>query len=382
MLPLEFPGLGGPSAQSSHPSLPGMGLWLSIADSMERVCTDKASVDKRDAGCLDQHFKTSAFFDETSCRHDYKLVGSKIYSSGRFQEQMKQDAEDAATSRNASGGGSLASLKSIGSGGSLGKRRGDSTLSVNSESDPWGWFEDPETDAHGGGSAQGCADTQHETAPGGGTPVKETPIYVLTESLSAQRLWHQTAGRRPRQPSQERTYFEQVWEKNFGESEVDYTKPLPSDRRSSRKGARPPTRVLYRATSPFGSAVSKSFKCENCGEISSIMVHIPKFQIVQSGSDVHAEYLIVVGLGAVTLGVWRRFREFKNLANKLEGSNKRQQFHNALCSWHCLRARQRLFRCLDKDYLILKCFLLERFLHDLVFESMSPDTVREFLGVL
>jgi hypothetical protein len=103
--------------------------------------------------------------------------------------------------------------------------------------------------------------------------------------------------------------------------------------------------------------VSKSFKCDNCGEISSIMVHIPKFQIVQAGSDVHAEYLIVVGLGAVTLGVWRRFREFKTLATKLASSEKRRQFHNALCSWHCLRARQRLFRCLDKDYLILKVLL-------------------------
>ncbi|CAM9883229.1 unnamed protein product, partial [Discosporangium mesarthrocarpum] len=39
-------------------------------------------------------------------------------------------------------------------------------------------------------------------------------------------------------------------------------------------------------------------------------------------------------------------------------------------------------RCLDRDYLILKTFLLERFLHDLVFESMSPNTVRDFLGVL
>ena len=39
-------------------------------------------------------------------------------------------------------------------------------------------------------------------------------------------------------------------------------------------------------------------------------------------------------------------------------------------------------RCLDVDYLILKTFLLERFLHDFIFESMSPNTVREFLGVL
>lgn len=48
-----------------------------------------------------------------------------------------------------------------------------------------------------------------------------------------------------------------------------------------KKRARKDAKVLYRAASPFGSAVSKSFKCDNCGQISSIMVHIPKFQIVQ-----------------------------------------------------------------------------------------------------
>lgn len=54
------------------------------------------------AGSLDQHFKSSSFFDETRCRHDYKLVGSKIYSSGRFHQQMAVDATEAATSK---GGG-------------------------------------------------------------------------------------------------------------------------------------------------------------------------------------------------------------------------------------------------------------------------------------
>ncbi|CAN0361557.1 unnamed protein product, partial [Phaeothamnion confervicola] len=106
------------------------------------------------------------------------------------------------------------------------------------------------------------------------------------------------------------------------------------------------------------------------------------FSFLQAGSDVHAEYLIVVGLGNVTLGVWRRYTEFKRLAKKIASSDRRRQFHNALCSWRILQNRQRWFRCLDRDYLVLKCFLLERFLHDLVFESLSPDTVREFLGVL
>ena len=36
-------------------------------------------------------------------------------------------------------------------------------------------------------------------------------------------------------------------------------------------------------------------------------------------------------------------------------------------------------RCLDRDYLVLKTLLLERFHRHLVFESVSPNTVRDFL---
>ncbi|KAG5177516.1 hypothetical protein JKP88DRAFT_261486 [Tribonema minus] len=416
----------------------------------QKVRLSRAAAEGKGAGSLEQHFKSSAFFDETSCRHDYKLVGSKIYSSGRFQQQLHQDAEEAASSKNAPNSARATRARR----GRVRAHRGrvlTYTPAVSSSNNTCS-RESPPLDSSvvhlrgvapaddGCLCAAACVDPQHESA-GGETEVKETPPYVLTESLSTQKLWHQTAGRRPRQPSSEREFFAMEWEKNFENSAVDYTKPLAADGSglTDRANGRTQTRVIYRATSPFGSAVSKSFKCENCGEISSIMVHIPKFQIVQAGSDVHAEYLIVVGLGTVTLGVWRRFREFKmfatklalhfglaigcstcgaasstsslhnficsklsaadlylraragvwrrfrefkTLATKLASSSKRRQFHNALCSWHCLRARQRLFRCLDKDYLILKCFLLERFLHDLVFESMSPDTVREFLGVL
>ena len=40
------------------------------------------------------------------------------------------------------------------------------------------------------------------------------------------------------------------------------------------------------------------------------------------------------------------------------------------------------FRCLDRDNLVLKTLLLERFLHHLVFESVSPNTVRDLLVLL
>jgi hypothetical protein len=132
----------------------GIGLWVSLADSLEKlqVRADKSSAGSQ-TGPLDQHFRSSAFFAESSCSHDYKLVstaatcnyaicrclcvrlqlqcllfyllyieqpvnahmnltmhlplvaslivqvGSKIYSSGRFQQQMHQDAEEAASSK-------------------------------------------------------------------------------------------------------------------------------------------------------------------------------------------------------------------------------------------------------------------------------------------
>ena len=52
---------------------------------------------------------------------------------------------------------------------------------------------------------------------------------------------------------------------------------------------------------------------------------------------------------------------------------------NALCSWRLLKRRKSWFRCLDSSYLSLKVFLLERFLHDVLFESRTPEVLREFV---
>ena len=46
-----------------------------------------------------------------------------------------------------------------------------------------------------------------------------------------------------------------------------------------------------------------------------------------------------------------------------------------------LKKRQRWYRCLDAGYLSLKVFLLERFLHDILFESSNPQILRDFVGV-
>lgn len=178
---------------------------------------------------------------------------------------------------------------------------------------------------------------------------------------------------------------------NFEASEMKHTKDDGSDSEEERAAkklcCRPrgePVKVIYRGKSPFGTSVTKTFECPHCNSMSAMMVHIPKFQIVDRGGEVHAEYLVVMGLGHVTFGVWRRFSQFERLANVIINSttdDKEDQYRMSKFSWQCLRRRKRLFRCLDKDYLKLKCFLLERFLHDLVFECSSPSVIRDFLGI-
>lgn len=79
------------------------------------------------------------------------------------------------------------------------------------------------------------------------SPVTQPPMYVLESTLATQQLWYATAGKRPKQPPQEREYFEQLWRKNFELSSVQYkesagegtapTAPVTPSSNSSSSGA-------------------------------------------------------------------------------------------------------------------------------------------------
>lgn len=56
-------------------------------------------------------------------------------------------------------------------------------------------------------------------------------------------------------------------------------------------------------------------------------------------------------------------------------------FNNSVLSWQCMLNKKNWFRCIEKDYIALKCFLLERFMHDVLFESTSPDLLFDFLNM-
>ena len=248
------------------------------------------------------------------------------------------------------------------------------------------------SDAGGWGFYKDCEGTPGDSAyrlDATALSNRETPDYVLEDSLANQALWHSTAGCRPVQPAHERRQFEELWAQNLANSQASGGEAR-SDSNSKRRRAfvcdRAPREVggaqlLLRESSPFGTSVTKSWRCDCCGELTSIMIRIPKYQIVRKGGKSHAEYLVVARLGAVTFGLWRRFAHFTALHDKINKTLDKDDYQNTLWSWRCLRRRQRWFRCLDRDYLALKCFLLERFLHDAVFESASSTLFADFLEI-
>lgn len=121
--------------------------------------------------------------------------------------------------------------------------------------------------------------------------------------------------------------------------------------------------------------------------ISCMTIQVPRFKVVRplpsrpNGSNLlcpfHAQFLIVISLGSVPHGVWRRHSDFKELFNKvskympskflsftclilyyrrISQINRlhntpgpyHQIYKNTILSWECVLSRQRWFRCLDK----------------------------------
>lgn len=297
-------------------------------------------------------------------------------------------------------GGSVHRLDSrrLSSGPVGGKRRRClSSDSLESSNTDYGWFEDFESPAlHKGLSSSDQFPQQPIqkalTLP---PPVAEVPLYVLESSLETQQLWYKTAGRRPRQPSQEREYFEKLWSKNIEDSAVPleayYNGPnenvVPSNMSSSSAYMRSQGtyEVIYRGAASFSYSVNKSFPDT---AISAITIQMPYYRICRDDSGhVFAQFLVVVSLGghgAVTFGIWKRYSEFQQLARRITEVNLRvggDLFKNTLLSWQCVLQRKRWIKSLDKEYLSVKCFLIGRFIHDLLFESPNPTLISTFLGL-
>jgi len=163
--------------------------------------------------------------------------------------------------------------------------------------------------------------------------------------------------------------------------------------------------VVVRGDNVFGTTVSKSFIKKNGrrargrpGTV-SVSISIGSYRVVESRKHGrYAQFLVIYCEGSFreTVGVWKRHSDFGKLSRRVSvGSDNcaacnplaieeecdEEILPNAVASWRLLKKRQRWYRCLDANYLSLKIFLLERFLHDILFESSSSKILRDFVGV-
>ncbi|KAL7449617.1 hypothetical protein ACHAWC_003534 [Mediolabrus comicus] len=166
--------------------------------------------------------------------------------------------------------------------------------------------------------------------------------------------------------------------------------------------------VVVRGDNVFGTTVSKSFprtndKGQPIDGIDTVSISIASYRVVESKKHgKYAQYLVIFCDGNFrnTVGVWKRYSDFSQLSRKVTNGPEScaavvtglnplsvtddhdvEILPNAMTSWRLLKKRQRWYRCLDAGYLSLKVFLLERFLHDILFESSNPQILRDFVGV-
>jgi len=166
--------------------------------------------------------------------------------------------------------------------------------------------------------------------------------------------------------------------------------------------------VVVRGDNVFGTTVSKSFgRADREGraydEIDTVSISIASYRVVESKKHgKYAQYLVIFCDGNFrnTVGVWKRYSDFSELSRQVSQGHadscrtvvaslgplavttddtEVEVLPNAVTSWQLLKKRQRWYRCLDAGYLSLKVFLLERFLHDILFESSNPQILRDFL---
>merc|ERR1712238_109454 len=164
--------------------------------------------------------------------------------------------------------------------------------------------------------------------------------------------------------------------------------------------------IVMKGDNVFGTTVSKSFAAggDLPGAADTVSISIASYRVVDSKKHgKYAQFHVIFCQGTFrnTVGVWKRYTDFKKLSQKVSQPLENwksvlagmdplavtkdhpkdvELLPNAITSWRLLKKRQRWYRCLDAGYLSLKVFLLERFLHDILFESYSPDILRDFVG--
>uniref|UniRef100_A0A6C0AG30 Uncharacterized protein n=1 Tax=viral metagenome TaxID=1070528 RepID=A0A6C0AG30_9ZZZZ len=196
---------------------------------------------------------------------------------------------------------------------------------------------------------------------------KNVPFWVLLEPIDFQINWKNTAGKRPIQTKKERRYYEKIWLKQ--------TKILLANQNSLNSiniYSNPYSKLCVRSFNKYGQYGVQV----PCYRISNEIYSF--FGIIKKNIK-YAEYLIIIKTPIYQYSKWYRYNDIKKLYRNIVKTQLSSNFEYANSSWYILNNRLKLFRCLNIDYLNNKCYLIERVLHDILFELNDFIKIKHFI---
>tara|TARA_Y100000991_G_scaffold215055_1_gene204332 strand:+ start:1389 stop:1964 length:576 start_codon:yes stop_codon:yes gene_type:complete len=100
-----------------------------------------------------------------------------------------------------------------------------------------------------------------------------------------------------------------------------------------------------------------------CNNVVSIRLPLFRTNVIDDCTN-FVQYLILIKINNYEFGTWKRYKEIEDIK-----SNLNRNFTESKYSWDILKYRKKLFRCLESQYILLKCYLIEVFLRNILIES-------------
>eukprot|EP00903_Cladosiphon_okamuranus_P009786 g9303.t1 len=174
------------------------------------------------------------------------------------------------------------------------------------------------------------------------------------------------------------TTFQRMWSSIFmGEEEQAHAVGTLRSRSDPRVNTMRRNYVSCTSTKTFESSPTYREALQRLGvdpDTSTFTMHIAGYRLVSTVLGLHAEYEVCVQGGGRVWRRWQRFSKFRTIAGCTQADT------DAAAAWgRVLRAKPH-FRCLNADYLALKCKLLEVFLQEVLFAMPTPAILIHFVS--
>ncbi|CAM9437571.1 unnamed protein product, partial [Hapterophycus canaliculatus] len=129
-----------------------------------------------------------------------------------------------------------------------------------------------------------------------------------------------------------------------------------------------------KALAKLGVVPETGFRGVGAPASMTFTMHVAGYRVVSTILGMHAEYEVCVKGGGRRWSKWQRFSKFKMIAACTQGDP------DAASAWTQVLQAKPHYRCLNPDYLAVKCNLLEVFLQQVLFAMPTPALLIHFVS--